>query len=413
MDMMKLDDLIDIKHGYAFESVFFSREGDFVLLTPGNFKESGGFQFLGKKQKYYVGYIPEDFILKKGDMLVAMKEQSPGLLGCPIIVPEGNFFLHNQRLGLVKNKRPDILFFDYLYHYFNINEFRNYVAKTSSGTKVKHTSPSRICEVFIPLPPIDEQKKIAEILGTWDEAIGTIEQLIIAKKDLKKALVYKLIINEGSSTKRVSISDVAQINPALEIKLSSRADVTFLGMSDIAEDGGMNEGHIQAYEDVCKGYTAFQEDDILIAKITPCFENNKGTWAKSLVNRTGFGSTEFHVVRCGSSVNPEFLYQITLSKQFRDKGVSFMTGSAGQKRVPTEFIESYRFNLPSLQEQARICSAMNLVDREIDHLIHTKKSIKRECPEFCVSDLECKHSKEIADYGTPKERSQPLGSNAG
>ena len=103
-----LSELCDIKHGFAFKSAFFTDSGDYVLLTPGNFYESGGYRDRGEKQKYYSGEIPEGFVLSEGDMLVAMTEQAAGLLGSPIIVPESGKFLHNQRLGLM-TKKPDAL----------------------------------------------------------------------------------------------------------------------------------------------------------------------------------------------------------------------------------------------------------------------------------------------------------------
>lgn len=97
-----LGELVTIRHGFAFKSEFFTEEGEYVLLTPGNFYESGGYRDRGPKQKYYVGKIPDGFILNQGDFLVAMTEQAAGLLGSPIVVPEANHFLHNQRLGLVQ-----------------------------------------------------------------------------------------------------------------------------------------------------------------------------------------------------------------------------------------------------------------------------------------------------------------------
>ena len=78
-----------------------TQEGDYALLTPGNYFESGGYRDRGEKQKYFTGSIPSDYILSEGDLLVAMTEQAAGLLGSPLLVPEPDRFLHNQRLGLV------------------------------------------------------------------------------------------------------------------------------------------------------------------------------------------------------------------------------------------------------------------------------------------------------------------------
>ena len=102
-----LAELCDIKHGFAFKSEFFTHQGDYVMLTPGNFYESGGYRDRGEKQKYYCGEIPPGYVLEKGDMLIAMTEQAAGLLGSPILIPQSNRFLHNQRLGLV-SKKPEV-----------------------------------------------------------------------------------------------------------------------------------------------------------------------------------------------------------------------------------------------------------------------------------------------------------------
>lgn len=96
-----LAELCTIKHGYAFTGEFFSTQGEYVLLTPGSFYETGGYRERGEKTKFFVGPIPEDFVLTEGDLLVAMTEQAAGLLGSPLLVPASNQFLHNQRLGLV------------------------------------------------------------------------------------------------------------------------------------------------------------------------------------------------------------------------------------------------------------------------------------------------------------------------
>src|SRR2546430_5234342 len=99
--------LFRVKHGYAFKSQYFDSDGPFVLLTPGNFYEEGGYRDRGEKQRYYSGEIPRDYVLNCGDLLVAMTEQAAGLLGSPIRIPESNRFLHNQRLGLV-TKKPGV-----------------------------------------------------------------------------------------------------------------------------------------------------------------------------------------------------------------------------------------------------------------------------------------------------------------
>jgi type I restriction enzyme, S subunit len=97
----RLGEIAHIKHGFAFKSELFTGEPTpFVLTTPGNFYEKGGFRDRGSKTKYYRGQVPSDFIFKPRDLIIPMTEQAPGLLGSPAFIPDdGKTYLHNQRLG--------------------------------------------------------------------------------------------------------------------------------------------------------------------------------------------------------------------------------------------------------------------------------------------------------------------------
>ncbi len=181
-ELASLSDFVDIKHGFAFESEFFDESGDHLLLTPGNFNERGGFRDLGTAQKRYSGPVPPSFILKKGDVLVAMTEQSPGLLGSTIKIPRDDTYLHNQRLGLITVKRPECMFIGYLYHLFNAPHVRKAISANSSGSKVKHTSPTKLCSVVTFIASLKEQKRVATLLDEWDTAIEKTERLIVAKE---------------------------------------------------------------------------------------------------------------------------------------------------------------------------------------------------------------------------------------
>ncbi len=118
-ETIELGEVLDIKHRYAFKSQFFSDSGRYILLTPGNCRESGGLKLKGNKEKYYTGDFPEEFLLQEGDMLVVMTDliNIAPILGGSFIIPENDKFLHNQRLGLVQifdEKRVDKKFLYYL-----------------------------------------------------------------------------------------------------------------------------------------------------------------------------------------------------------------------------------------------------------------------------------------------------------
>lgn len=190
-----LSELCDIKHGFAFKSEFFAPEGDYVLLTPGNFYESGGYRDRGEKQKYYTGEIPREYVLSEGDLLVAMTEQAAGLLGSPILVPESDRFLHNQRLGLVTKKNDIPWTNEFFFHVFNTQAVRKEIHDTASGVKVRHTSPTKIGEVIVSFPTsLSEQKAIVSKLKDLREEtkrLATLYERKLAVLDsLKESLLH-------------------------------------------------------------------------------------------------------------------------------------------------------------------------------------------------------------------------------
>ena len=115
--------------------------------------------------------------------------------------------------------------------------------------------------------------------------------------------------------------------------------------------------------DVSKGFTVFEDGDVLFAKITPCMENGKAALARNLTNGIGRGSTEFYVLRPGSKVLGEYVYHFVRQPQFREKAKRHFTGTAGQQRVPKSFMEDVPMPLPTLDEQRRIVGILNRAAR--------------------------------------------------
>jgi type I restriction enzyme S subunit len=200
-DELALSDLCDIKHGYAFEGEFFSAEGDYVLLTPGNFYEAGGYRDRGGKQKFFTGEIPRDYVLREGDLLVAMTEQAAGLLGSSLIVPESEKFLHNQRLGLVTAK-PDVAWSnEFFFHVFNTQQVRREIHDSASGVKVRHTSPTKIGDVIVSFPlSLREQDglvaEFASVSAETQHLSRLYERKLAALEELKKSLLRQAFNGE-------------------------------------------------------------------------------------------------------------------------------------------------------------------------------------------------------------------------
>ena len=168
-----LRDLIEIKHGYAFQGQFFRDDPPgSVLVTPGNFSIGGGFN--DRNLRYYEGDVPAEFTLSPNDLIVSMTDLSKGgdTLGYSALVPrDGRRYLHNQRIGKIF-VRPNVpLHKNFAYWLLRSPAYRSEVLGSATGSTVRHTSPSRIGSFRFYLPALGEQTVIAELLGALDDKI--------------------------------------------------------------------------------------------------------------------------------------------------------------------------------------------------------------------------------------------------
>lgn len=164
------------------------------------------------------------------------------------------------------------------------------------------------------------------------------------------------------SVQKVALKTIAAINPPTPSQiLPCESEVAFVPMAAVSEDGTMRVSEHKIASEISNGFTYFRSNDILVAKITPCFENNK--IAEALIDRAhGFGSTEFHVIRPDTSrLNGRYLLHFLRQDRVRGEGVRKMTGSAGQRRVPRYFLEDLKVPLPPLSEQTRIAENLDRV----------------------------------------------------
>jgi len=160
-----------------------------------------------------------------------------------------------------------------------------------------------------------------------------------------------------------TLADVCQIKPPKSEARSILAEtdlVSFVPMEDLGIDQKILVAtQTKTLAEVAGSYTYFADGDVLLAKITPCFENGKLGIASDLTNGIGFGSSEYIVFRPNELVNKEWLYYFLSRDEFRLEGAERMTGAVGHKRVPKEFIEAYPIPVPPLPEQQRIVSILD------------------------------------------------------
>jgi len=155
-------------------------------------------------------------------------------------------------------------------------------------------------------------------------------------------------------------------------RLAESQEVSFLPMEGIGEDGQLDLSTTRDRASVANGYTQFFDGDVIVAKITPCFENGKGALVTGLLNGIGFGTTELHVLSPGAELDARFLYYVTKSVPFRQQGEAAMTGAAGQKRVPEEFVRDYPVPVLALREQRAVADFLNRETARLDALMAEK-----------------------------------------
>lgn len=342
--MAVLGDYIRIKHGFAFkgESIS-SKDNGIVLVTPGNFAIGGGFK--EEKCKFFHAEYPDEYKLKPNALIVTMTDLSKqgDTLGYSAIVPNSKrVYLHNQRIGLVDVFNPDADK-EYLYWFMRSEKYQKTIVATASGSTVRHTSPSRIYDIDIDLPPIEVQKKAAAILSSFDAKIE-LNRRINENLQQHAFTLFDRLISNNKQLPKCPLSQIAFINPKRELKKDRPA--RRIDMAQLSTSGSFPNGwEVKPYH----GGMRFSNGDTLLARITPCLENGKTAYIDFLnENEVAFGSTEYIVIASQGKYPSEFFYCLARYPTFVDYAVKNMNGSSGRQRISAETIEN--FMLPMLAE---------------------------------------------------------------
>jgi type I restriction enzyme S subunit len=174
------------------------------------------------------------------------------------------------------------------------------------------------------------------------------------------------------------LAEVCEIKPPkseARERVAAKSLVSFAPMEDLGIDRKfLNASQTKSLASVVGSYTYFADGDVLLAKITPCFENGKLGIANGLSNGVGFGSSEYIVFRPSANLDKEFLYYFLARPEFRTEGAARMSGAVGHKRVSKEFIEGYPIPVPPLAEQHRI---VGILDEAFEGLATAKANAEK------------------------------------
>lgn len=347
----RMGEYFRVKHGYAFKGEYFDSQGPYVLLTPGSFHEEGGYRDQGEKTKFYTGDVPEDYILDEGDLLVAMTEQAPGLLGSSAWISETGLFLHNQRLGRIVALDEHSLDKRFLYYLFNTKSVRDQISATATGGKVRHTAPDRISQVRFRLPPLNAQQQIADTLSAYDDMIENNRRRMALLEDAARQLYREWFVRlrfpghehtpitngvpEG--WERKTLGEICE-----EIRESVQPDALepdtpYIGLEHMPRRS-ISLSEWGKAEQVTSSKHRFREGEILFGKIRPYFHK------VGLVFVDGVASSDAIVIR----PNAEKLRGIVLMTVSSDPfvAVTSQTMREGSKMPRADWKQMREYKVP-------------------------------------------------------------------
>ena len=240
----------------------------------------------------------------------------------------------------------------YLYYIVNQDSVVKQMISMSDKGQYPSITAGDVADLEIPLPPLEIQQQIVNEIEGYQKIIDGAMQVVNN---------YKPTTTINPDWEMVALADVCEINPKKsEVKNTSvHSLVSFLPMADLNENQvNFKPKETRELSEVIGGYTYFRNDDVLFAKVTPCFENGKAGIAKDLENGIGFGSSEYYVLRSNKQVLPMWLYLQIKSLKFETEGKAQMSGTSGLQRIPKDFVSTFQIPLPIIEEQKAIVKAL-------------------------------------------------------
>jgi type I restriction enzyme, S subunit len=342
---------------------------------------------------------PEKYLLREDDLLFARTGATTGKTHL-VREPEHAIFA-----SYLIRLRPKVgVFAGYLHAFFQSDNYWSQISDEKEGSAQPNVNGEKLAALQIPfvesklqhaiadflrcvrrrqdgekielpqLPaPLTEQQRVVarieELAAQIHEARTLRHQAAEEAEALIHSLISKLAYQDKWEMKR--LRDVVEINPSRigKVKLKPTDKVSFVPMKAVDDvTGKIAWPEMREFHEVAKGYTWFEDGDVIFARITPCMQNGKAALARNLANRVGFGSTEFHVIRAREELCAEWIYHLVRHKAFRDDAADHFKGTAGQQRVPQSFLEEKLIPVPPLAEQRRIVAELDALQAEVDAL---------------------------------------------
>ena len=373
---MKLGDIADIVPGFAFSEVY---QGHTNLPTP--FIKVSDFARAQNSWIHDAANTVDDALLKT----MRAKSYPPGTIIFPKV---GGALLTNKRARIAVRSSfdnnvmgiiPRGVDGDYLY-WFMCQFDMAQLANTQALPSVR---ASDVAQIDIPVPEKEEQRRIAARLKAQLAEVDTARQAVQAGLRDADALRQRLLqhaFDGVENSPRKKLSSVAQINPRrASISRSDYSPTSFVPMAAVDETfGEVTQILAQPYSKLKKGYTYFENGDVIFAKITPCMQNGKHAIVRNLIDGFGFGSTEFHVIRPSEEIIPEWIHYYLRRQETLGAAIKTFTGAVGQQRVPPAFLENLDIPVPLPDQQRRFAARLKAQLAEADTLRTALQRQQRE-----------------------------------
>ena len=359
-EVKKLGDVCEVIAGQSPAGKYYNKIGEGLPFYQG--KKEFTDKYLGEPTTWTTNVTKE---AQKDDILMSVR------------APVGPINFSTQNIcigrGLAAIRVSDIIDKDFLFSFLLKHE-NELVGNT--GAVFNSINKTQIKNINIHLPSLPEQKRIVAILDEAFESIAKAKES--ADKNLKNAneifesYLQSVFENKGEGWEVKTLEDVCKIKPPKREARNKLKETDFVSFAPMKYLETSQKHFIPTEERTLKevggSYTYFANDDVLLAKITPCFENGKLGIAKNLKNGVGFGSSEYIVFRTNDNLFSEYLYYFLLRTQFREEGAKRMMGAVGHKRVSKEFIEDSIIPLPSFSEQQSIVQKLDALSTETKKL---------------------------------------------
>lgn len=358
MDTILLREIAEVASGqgapqgekyFGSEGYPFIRAGSLEYLTRGGNEETLEKITADVAKRFKLRLFPKGTVLFAKSGMSATKDR--------IYVLQSLCYVVSHLAAIIPKDAQDSLYLKFWFKKFNPSK----LIKDKGYPSIRL---SDIEKLKIPNIPKETKNELTAILQNTELALKKRDDSIQLSNKIALTIFMEMFGDPLTSKQNIKqLSEVCSINPRAKIHVPDDTEVSFVPMSAVSENGSIDTSQVRRYCEVKKGYTPFIDGDVLFAKITPCMENGKGAIARNLKNEMGFGSTEFHVLRPSKEIVDVWLYHLLSFKHFREIAAKSMTGTAGQQRVPTSFLERLKISVPLIVEQQKFADLICNIDK--------------------------------------------------